>query len=130
MYINIHTGLVLESILSIISSICQFPSKNKNISEHLSIMSAISIKKGPIQLAGILYKPTTAASKSPALVIVHPGGGVKEQTAGLYAKKLSEKGFVTVAYDASHQGESGGEPHFLEDPSARVSDVYSVVDYL
>ncbi|KAJ5309278.1 hypothetical protein PENANT_c042G08129 [Penicillium antarcticum] len=93
-------------------------------------MSAISIKKGLIQLAGVLYKPTTAVAKNPALIIVHPGGGVKEQTAGLYAKKLSEQGFVTVAYDASHQGESGGEPHFLEDPSARVSDVYSVIDYL
>ncbi|OOQ91484.1 X-Pro dipeptidyl-peptidase (S15 family) protein [Penicillium brasilianum] len=93
-------------------------------------MSSISIKKGPIQLAGLLYKPTNAAAKNPALVIVHPGGGVKEQTASLYAKKLSDHGFVTVAYDASHQGESGGEPHFLEDPSARVSDVYSVVDYL
>lgn len=93
-------------------------------------MSVISIQKGPLQLAGLLHKPTTSAAKSPALVIVHPGGGVKEQTAGLYAKKLSEHGFVTVCYDASHQGESGGEPHFLEDPAQRVSDVYSVVDYL
>ena len=95
-------------------------------------MSAISIPKGSIQLAGLLFTPTTASasSKSPALVIVHPAGGVKEQTAGLYAKKLAEKGFTTVCYDASYQGESGGQPHFLEDPSERVSDVWSVVDYL
>jgi fermentation-respiration switch protein FrsA (DUF1100 family) len=94
-------------------------------------MSAISIPKGDIKLAGLLFKPTTtAASKSPALVIVHPGGGVKEQTAGLYAKKLSEAGFTTVCYDASNQGESGGEPHFLEDPTQRFSDVWSVVNYL
>ncbi|GFF23502.1 uncharacterized protein YcjY [Aspergillus udagawae] len=51
-------------------------------------------------------------------MIVHPGDGVKEQTAGLYAKKRAP------------EGESGGEPHFLEDPVARVSDVWSVVDYL
>lgn len=94
-------------------------------------MSDISIPKGPIKLAGLLYKPpSSSSSKTPGLVIVHPGGGVKEQTASLYAKKLSEQGFTTVCYDASHQGESGGEPHFLEDPSQRVSDVWSVVDYL
>jgi fermentation-respiration switch protein FrsA (DUF1100 family) len=94
-------------------------------------MLSISIKKGPIQLAGLLHKPATSSGvKFPAIVIVHPGGGVKEQTAGLYAKKLAQEGFVTVCYDASHQGESGGEPHFLEDPAARVSDVWSVVDYL
>jgi uncharacterized protein len=91
-------------------------------------MSAISIQKGSIQLAGLLFRPNSS-SKSPALVIVHPGGGVKEQTASLYAKKLAHEGFTTVCFDASHQGESGGEPHFLEDPSQRVSDIWSVVDY-
>jgi fermentation-respiration switch protein FrsA (DUF1100 family) len=96
-------------------------------------MLAISIKKGPIQLAGLLFKPSTplgSSSKSPALVVIHPGGGVKEQTTSLYAKKLAQEGFTAVCFDASHQGESGGEPRFLEDPSQRVSDVWSVVDYL
>jgi len=96
-------------------------------------MSAIAIQKGHIRLAGLLFKPSAplkSTSKSPALVIVHPGGGVKEQTASLYAKKLAQEGFTTVCFDASHQGQSGGEPHFLEDPSQRVSDVWSVVDYL
>ncbi|KIV91563.1 hypothetical protein PV10_06088 [Exophiala mesophila] len=94
-------------------------------------MSAISIEKGPLQLAGLLFRPSVNASaKEPAVVVVHPGGGVKEQTAQLYAKKLAGEGFVAVCYDASHQGESGGQPHFLEDPAARVSDVWAVVDYL
>ncbi|KAK8927996.1 putative protein YcjY [Metarhizium anisopliae] len=92
-------------------------------------MSAISIKKGSIQLSGLLYKPSTP-SKTPGIVVVHPGGGVKEQTAHLYAKKLSEAGLTAIAYDASYQGESEGEPHFLEDPTERVSDVFAVVDYL
>lgn len=95
-----------------------------------SKMSAISIPKGDISLAGLLYRPSSSSGKTPALVIVHPGGGVKEQTAGLYAKKLSEKGFTTICFDASNQGESGGKPHFLEDPAQRVTDVSSVVDYI
>lgn len=61
---------------------------------------------------------------------MHPAGGVKEQTASIYAQKLADNGFVTVAYDASHQGGSGGLPRFLEDPEARISDVSSVIDYL
>lgn len=93
-------------------------------------MSEISIKKGAINLAGLLFKPSSPSSKTPGLVIVHPGGGVKEQTAKTYAKKLADSGFTTVAYDASYQGASGGEPHFLEDPNERVSDVYAVIDYL
>ena len=93
-------------------------------------MSVISIQKGPISLAGLLFTPPNASGKTAALVIVHPGGGVKEQTAQTYAKKLANAGFTTVAYDASYQGASGGEPHFLEDPNERVSDVYAVVSYL
>lgn len=85
-----------------------------------------------ISLSAVLYFPPEFDENHPypAIVVSHPGGGVKEQTAGTYAQKLAEKGFVTVAYDASYQGESGGEPRQLENPYIRTEDVSAVIDYL
>lgn len=92
---------------------------------------AVSFKNGPITMAGVLFAPARMdpGKTYPAIVVVHPGGGAKEQTASLYAWRLAQQGYVALAYDASHQGESGGQPRLLEDPTARVEDARSAVDY-
>lgn len=95
-------------------------------------MKAVSFKNNAIDMAGNLYLPEgfSEAKRYAAIVVVHPGGGVKEQTAGVYAQRLADEGFVALAFDASHQGASGGMPRFLDDPMKRVGDIYSAVDYL
>lgn len=85
-----------------------------------------------IDIAGNLYMPKNIdKSKTYAAIVVgHPFGGVKEQTAGLHAQKLAELGYITLAFDASFQGESGGEPRRIEVPEIRVEDFSAAVDFL
>ncbi len=79
-----------------------------------------------------LFKPAGFGSrrKHAAIVVTHPFGGVKEQTAGLYALRLAEQGFLTLAYDASYQGESGGLPRLMEVPAQRLDDISCAIDFL
>lgn len=82
--------------------------------------------------ADLHFPPNFDASATyPAIVVAHPIGSCKEQTSGnIYAPALASEGYVVIAFDASFQGASGGEPRFLEDPAQRVEDFSRVVDYL
>lgn len=92
----------------------------------------VTFDSNGLNLAGILRFPESseATKPLPAVVVTHPFGGVKEQTASVYAKALTDLGFVTLVYDAAYQGESEGLPRYLEDPFARVENIKSAVTYL
>jgi len=84
------------------------------------------------KVVGNLYLPEkiNKADKLPAIMVVGPKGAVKEQTAGIYAKKLSEKGFLTLVIDHRTYGESGGEPRHYENPYMKIEDVKTAVSYI
>jgi fermentation-respiration switch protein FrsA (DUF1100 family) len=96
------------------------------------MIRTVSFRNKAVELAAHLHLPDNYSEDDeyPALVGIHPAGGVKEQTIGTYAARLAARGFVTVVYDSSYQGESGGEPRLLEDPTTRVEDARCAADFL
>ena len=83
-----------------------------------------------ITLAADLYIPKDATGKLPAIAICGPFGAVKEQSSGLYAQTLAERGFLTLAFDPSFTGESGGHPRYVASPDINTEDFCAAVDYL
>ncbi len=83
-----------------------------------------------ITLAADLYEPKGAAGKLAAIAVCGPFGAVKEQSSGLYAQKLAEKGFLTIAFDPSFTGESGGTPRYMASPDINTEDFQAAVDFL
>jgi uncharacterized protein len=81
-----------------------------------------------ITLAGDLYQPKNTSGKLPAIVIGGPFGAVKEQSSGLYAQTMAERGFVTLAFDPSYTGESGGTPRNIASPDINTEDFSAAVD--
>ncbi|AIF52949.1 alpha/beta hydrolase [Pelosinus sp. UFO1] len=92
----------------------------------------VSFKSNGLNIAGHLYLPEDMkkGEKYPAIVTVTPVSGIKEQTSGLYAQKMSEKGYVALAFDNTSYGESEGQPRFDENPFAKSEDIKSAVTFL
>ena len=83
-----------------------------------------------ITLAADLYIPKNATGKLPAIAVSGPFGAVKEQASGLYAQELAKRGFLTIAFDPSFTGESGGQPRYVASPDINTEDFSAAVDYL
>lgn len=85
-----------------------------------------------IQIAGDLYLPENfdKTRQYPAIISSHPFGGVKEQSGGLYAQTMAERGFVALAIDLSYNGESGGQPRHIATPEGYVEDIQAAVDFI
>ncbi|MEU6643521.1 alpha/beta hydrolase [Saccharomonospora sp. NPDC046836] len=103
-----------------------FPRSKKVDHEKVSFSNRLGIK-----LVADMYVPKRLRHRrAPALIVGHPFGGVKEQTSGLYAQTMAEHGFVTVAFDASYNGESGGRTRHIASPEVFVEDFSAAVDFL
>ena len=83
-----------------------------------------------ITLAADLYEPKEYTGKFPALAVCGPFGGVKEQSSGLYAQEMAKRGFLTIAFDPSFTGESGGYPRSFNSPDINVEDYQAAIDFL
>ncbi len=83
-----------------------------------------------ITLAADLYQPKEASGKLAAIAVCGPFGAVKEQAAGLYAQAMAERGFLTIAFDPSFTGESGGTPRYMASPDINTEDFQAAVDFL
>lgn len=92
----------------------------------------VKYKLNGIDIAANVYTPANydASKKYPAVAVAHPNGGIKEQTAGLYAQRLAEVGYVTIAADAAYQGASGGVPRHTDKPANRIEDIRGMADFI
>ena len=102
-----------------------FPESDKVVHEKVTFHNRYGIT-----LAADKYTPKNATGKLPAIAVSGPFGAVKEQASGLYAQTLAERGFLTVAFDPSYTGESGGFPRYVASPDINTEDFCAAVDFL
>jgi fermentation-respiration switch protein FrsA (DUF1100 family) len=138
------TTLILIAILMTAGTITWAQNKTKNpfglvyenaITENLPgkvNIHPVTYRLNGIDIAANVYTPAgyDDSKNYPAVVVAHPNGGVKEQAAGLYAQRLAEAGFITIAADASYQGASGGEPRHTDKPAYRTEDIRGMADFI
>ncbi|MBQ7203609.1 MAG: alpha/beta hydrolase [Eubacterium sp.] len=99
-------------------------------SEKVDHSKVTFVNRYGITLAADMYVPKHAGDKLPAIAVCGPFGAVKEQCSGLYAQTLAERGFLTIAFDPSFTGESGGEPRYMASPDINTEDFMAAVDFL
>lgn len=99
-------------------------------SEEVTHSKVTFVNRYGVTLAADLYIPKNAKGKLPAIAVSGPFGAVKEQSSGLYAQTLAERGFLTIAFDPSFTGESGGTPRYVASPDINTEDFSAAVDYL
>lgn len=102
-----------------------FPKSNKVVHKKITFVNRYGIT-----LAADMYKPKNADEKSPAIAVCGPFGAANEQCSGLYAQPMAERGFLTVAFDPSYTGESGGLPRYMASPDINTEDFMAAVDFL
>src|SRR4029450_7110685 len=92
----------------------------------------VTYKLNGLDISANVYTPANydPKKKYPAIVVAHPNGGGKEQGAGLYAHRLAEKGYITIAADAAYQGASGGKPRNVDKPAYRIEDIHGMADFI
>lgn len=92
----------------------------------------VTYKLNGLDIVANVYTPANydPGKKYPAIVLAHPNGGVKEQTTGLYAQHLAERGFITITADAAYQGGSGGAPRSVDKPQHRIEDIHGMADFI
>lgn len=103
----------------------------ENVTGKVNIRTVTYSLNG-IDIAANVYTPANydASKKYPTIVVAHPNGGVKEQVAGLYAQRLAEQGYITIAADAAYQGASGGQPRNVDKPAHRIEDIHGMADFI
>lgn len=103
----------------------------ENLPGHVGI-NPVTYKLNGLDIAANVYTPANydPSQKYPAIVVAHPNGGVKEQVAGLFAQRLAEQGYITIAMDAAYQGASGGEPRNMDKPQYRTEDIHGAADFI
>lgn len=103
----------------------------ENVSGKVNIHQ-VTYKLNGIEISANVYTPANydPAKKYPAMVVAHPNGGVKEQVAGLYAQRLAESGYISIAADAAFQGASGGQPRNVDKPANRIEDIRGMADFI
>lgn len=134
------TAIIIGALLAM--SACQTPENSEsmdtadiytfNLADGVVRQKAHFKNRFGIELTGDLYMPASIqpGQKLPAIAVSGPYGAVKEQSSGLYANELASKGYITIAFDPSFTGESGGEPRYVSSPDINTEDFSAAVDYL